>query len=125
MPNQHTNNDYLNNMGIVTWTLRQQQLVYSCIQAPRAVLTLVADIAGHTSDLQQKLWENIVDAVCHPDVACDSMPMEDVIVFGERALQKITAQKTTVTHSLAELIAQPQYKANVWHVIKHKIAAAS
>ena len=118
MVSQQLAKHYLQSMGIITWRCRQAVLVSGCWQVNNHVLVLSAYIDGPHTDLQQSLWNSICDVFRY----CEQADMSGAEVITIQLGSHSSVGTTVVTtHSLADCIAQPSLKREVWHVIRNQI----
>lgn len=115
-------NYYLQSMGIQPWRRRQSpQVSCSWQMVSGVVITFYAYIGGVSSAAQQQLWNNLCDIFRYANVIDSPATRGVEIAFGQQSVRAESSQDIVVMYSLAELIAQPQLKVEVWDVIKRKI----
>lgn len=121
MTSQQLTNHYLQHMGIIPWRYRYSPHVCCSWQLPHCVITLRACIQGESAAQQRLLWHSICDIFRYCKVIEPITNCGFEFIFGNDSSLVELSEKKVVTYSLAELIAQPRLKIEVWDVLKCKI----
>lgn len=121
MISQQLTNHYLQNMGVTPWRRRQSAHINCSWQLTSGIVTLYAYVHGVSSVQQRLLWNNICDVFRYGKLLDSTEERGFELAFGEQSVSMGLSKNSVVMYSLAELVAQPQLKAEVWNVLKCKI----
>lgn len=111
-------NHYLDAMGIIAWRERRSDCVSFTVQLNGVFIALYASLEGARLIEQQALWNNLKESLCFivSDSVCESA--DRAVIFGTSLRGIVNAAQQCVTHSLEEILSNPELKADVWHAIK-------
>ena len=122
--------NYLQAMGIIPWRLRDTTAgpppapaVYCYRFVNENNECIGALIAEGCSAEERELLAAIRRALTIKTVACEWEAAPRLLLLGAHLVPRYSAPLLTVTHSLAEMLANPQLKAKVWQDLKKFIQA--
>lgn len=110
--------NYLQAMGIVSWRLREplsgrRSLCYELGNGGE-IAHSGSLIAEALSAPEKQLLDAILEALGDKNVVKATAPASRLLLMGAHLAQSYEASTKVVTHSLAEMLENPQLKAKVW-----------